>query len=166
MMDVRVAQADDIARVDALLARAYPRLLKADYAPSVMVTALPIISRARPELVSCGTFYVVEKGDQLFGAGGWTRRGDPAGFAGGDATVGDIRHVVTDDRHVRRGVGRALMGHILAQARAGGVRRMMCWSTLTAVPFYTAMGFDVLGPKDVTLKGGVVFPSVEMQQML
>jgi hypothetical protein len=54
MAQVRVAGPVDIAAVDALLARAYPRLLKADYAPSVLVTALPRIARAQPGLVAAG----------------------------------------------------------------------------------------------------------------
>ena len=45
----RIAGSGDLAGVDALLARAYPRLLKPDYPASVLVMALPIISRARPE---------------------------------------------------------------------------------------------------------------------
>ena len=48
----------DLAAVDALLARSYPRLLAADYPPSVLVTALPLISRARPELLAVGTYWV------------------------------------------------------------------------------------------------------------
>lgn len=44
---LRPATLDDLAAVDRLLADSYPRLLAADYAPSVLVTALPIISRAQ-----------------------------------------------------------------------------------------------------------------------
>lgn len=55
---VRSAAKGDIAAVDALLARTYPRLLKPDYPPSVLVTALPLISRAQPALVTSGTYYV------------------------------------------------------------------------------------------------------------
>ena len=62
---LRVATPADLAAVDALLARSYPRLLAADYPPSVLVTALPLISRARPELLASGTYYVVEDGDIL-----------------------------------------------------------------------------------------------------
>ena len=43
---VRAGRADDVGPVDALLQRAYPRLLRKDYKPSVLVTAIPLISRA------------------------------------------------------------------------------------------------------------------------
>lgn len=158
-MIIRPTTKADMAAVDALLARTYPKLLKADYPPSVLVTALPIISRARPELLACGTYYVVEEDGNVLGAGGWTR--DKT-----DRTLGHIRHVVTDDRALRRGVGRRLMQHTIDVARTRGVTRMECWATRTAVPFYEAVGFRVIGPIDVPLAAGIVFPSLRMLQEL
>ena len=69
-MIIRPTTAADLAAVDALLARSYPKLLKADYPPSVLVTALPVIARAQPKLITCGTYYVVEEDGQILGAGG------------------------------------------------------------------------------------------------
>ena len=158
VLTLRASGRGDIAAVDRLLARAYPRLLKADYPPSVLVTALPIISRARPELVTCGTYYLAESGSDVVGAGGWTR-------AGRDG-VADIRHVVTDDRRVRQGIGRAVLLHIFEQAGAAGITLLACQATRTAVPFYQAMGFVVLGPIEVPLRPGIVFPAVQMQRRL
>jgi len=60
----------DIAAVDLLLATSCPALLKADYPPSLLVTALPIISRARPELLACGTYYAALRAGKIVGAGG------------------------------------------------------------------------------------------------
>lgn len=155
-LTVRATTDRDLAAVDALLARAYPRLLKPDYPPSVLVTALPIISRARPELLSCGTYYLAEtNAGAVIGAGGWTADARIEGLA-------HVRHVVTDDRAVRRGVGRAVIGHTLEQARAAGIVRLECWSTRTAERFYQAMGFETLGPMEVPLARGIGFPAVCM----
>ncbi|WP_299687920.1 GNAT family N-acetyltransferase [uncultured Tateyamaria sp.] len=156
---IRPTTRDDLAAVDMLLARSYPKLLKADYAPSVLVTALPIIARAQPRLLACGTYYVVEDEGRVLGAGGWTRDRK-------DERLGHIRHVVTDDRALRRGVGRALMTHCFDTARAAGVVRMECWATVTAEPFYQACGFETVGPMDVTLEGGISFPSLRMTRVL
>jgi len=164
MFTIRSATDQDIPAVDALLGRAYPRLLKADYPPSALVLALPLISRAQPQLVTCGTYYLVEKGGDLLGAGGWTA--NPPGQGQLTRGVGHIRHVVTDDRAVRRGVGRALMLHIIADAKANGLRRLSCLSTLTAVPFYAAMGFDTIGPVTIPLGAAIDFDAVEMERML
>ncbi len=157
---LRPAVPGDLAELDALMARAYPRLLKADYPPSVLVTALPLISRAQPKLLRSGTYYVaVDASGAILGAGGWTRdRTTPE--------LGHIRHVVTDDRQTRRGVGRAVIGHTLATARAAGLTRLDCKSTRTAEPFYAAMGFDTLGPMEVTLAPGIGFPAIRMTQAL
>jgi GNAT superfamily N-acetyltransferase len=164
---VRVAVSADTARVDALLRRAYPRLLKADYPPSVMVLAIPLISRAQPGLVACGTYFVVEDEDAgIIGAGGWTRARPGGGAEKSDARTGNVRHVVTDDRQVRRGVGRSLMTHIFQSAQIAGIGWLDCMSTRTAVPFYTAMGFKDLGPIVISLGPGIAFPAVAMRRSL
>ncbi|SLN31383.1 Acetyltransferase (GNAT) family protein [Falsiruegeria litorea R37] len=159
-MHVRATTRDDLTAVDALLARSYPKLLKSDYPPSVLVTALPLISRAQPALLTSGTYYLVETdGRRLLGAGGWSR----------DRQMhqrGHIRHVVTDFTATRRGVGRRLLRHVLAEAQAAGIRDMECWSTFTAEPFYRAMGFETLGPIDVPLQPGITFPAIRMKQRL
>ena len=164
MIEVRVATRADIAAIDALLARAYPRLLKADYAPSVLVTAIPRIARAQPALITSGSYFVATEGDAILGAGGWT-----AAPPGGGAAVegcGHVRHVVTDDRAVRRGIGRAIMERVFLDARAAGKTWLHCLSTRTAEPFYAALGFEALGPTEVPLAGGIAFPAVEMRRDL
>lgn len=154
--EIRPSRDSDLAAVDALLARSYPKLLKADYPRSVLVTALPIISRARPELIGCGTYFVAEEDTRIIGAGGWTRDSRRSG-------LGHIRHVVTDDRALRRGVGRAVLQRVLDTARAAGIAELECWSTRTAEPFYAAMGFATEGPMEVSLAPAVRFPAVRMR---
>lgn len=153
---VRTAKAADISAVDALLARAYPRLLKADYPPSVMVTALPLISRAQPRLVTCGSYFVAEAEDgAIIGAGGWTPRNRTS-------EIGNIRHLVTDDRYVRRGVGRTILEMSHEQAVRQGIKLMNCDATLTAEPFYSTMGYERSGEIAVQLRPGIVFPAIRM----
>lgn len=159
-LTVRIATMDDMAAVDALLARSYPKLLKADYPPSVLVTALPLISRANPALLSSGSYYVaIAKAGQVVGAGGWTPDLRHQG-------LGHIRHVVSDDRCLRMGIGRALIDHTLRCATQAGLTMLECWSTLTAVPFYQTLGFTVVGPMDVPLRPGISFPSMRMTRAL
>jgi GNAT superfamily N-acetyltransferase len=154
---VRLARRGDITALDALYARSYPKLLKADYPPSALVLALPLISRVQPYLVTCGTYFVAEAEDgTILGAGGWTPQRNQTG-------CGDVRHLVTDDRHTRRGVGRALFDRIFSSARAAGIGRLDCNATRTAVPFYQAMGFTALGPIEIDLRPGITFPAVRMQ---
>lgn len=156
MRRIRTANAKDIPTVDALLARAYPRLLKADYAPSIMVTAIPRIARAQPALVACGTYYLCEVGDNLVAAGGWT-------FDRRWSHIAHIRHVVTDDRFTRQGHGSALINHILRQARVAGATEVVTMSTLTAVSFYASMGFGQPSPEKVDLDAGISLPTMQMR---
>ncbi len=158
---LRPSTGSDLAAVDAVLARSYPRLLKHDYPPSVLVTVLPLISRARPALMSCGTFYVAETPDGcILGAGGITR----------DRTrtdIGHVRHVATDPDHTRRhGIAAAILRHALMRARDSGLALIECWATRTAVPFYRAQGFVETGPIEVPLAPGISFPAVRMTQSL
>lgn len=163
-LTVRLAGRADLAAVDALLALSFPALLKADYPPSVMVTAVPLLARANPALVASGHYFVVTDGDgRVVGAGGCTP-GRPA--RGGGVASGHIRHVATDHRLVRQGIGRRLMERLLAHARDRGIGLLLCQATRTAVPFYRAMGFVALGPISVELRPGISFPAEAMARRL
>lgn len=56
------------------------------------------------------------------------------------------------------------MQRIFAEAGSAGVTHLTCLSTRTAVPFYEAMGFKVVGPVEVPLRLGIVFPAIRMQR--
>lgn len=159
-LTIRTATIGDVAAVDRLLARSYPRLLKADYPPSTMVTAVPLLARAKPGLVACGTYYVAELvGTGVVGAGGWTARGGGSGIA-------DVRHVAVDPDAVRRGIGGRILGRILSEARAAGNIRLDCLATRTAVPFYASLGFRTLGPQKIALAPGITFEAMRMTRAL
>ena len=162
---IRTGRPEDVVGVDMLLSRAYPQLLKADYPPSVMVTAVPLIARAKPGLVTCGTYYVAEtEAGEIVGAGGWTLRDPSTGRA--DGRIGSIRHFATDPGVVRQGVGRRLMRRCLADAIDVGMEGMRCLSTRTAVPFYEALGFLTTREVVIELSPGVRFPALDMARNL
>jgi GNAT superfamily N-acetyltransferase len=160
-LSLRKASPADLSAVDRLLLRSYPRLLAADYPPSTMVLAVPRLARARPELLASGRYFLAEDGDgRLLAVGGWSRS-HPAG-SGTVEHMGHVRHVATDPLCVRQGVGRALMGQVIQDARAAGMTWLDCLSTRTAVPFYQALGFEPLCEVDVPLAAGIVFPTIRM----
>ena len=161
VLTLRRTSLADLAAVDALLARSYPRLLAADYPPSTMVLAVPLIARARPELLASGTYFLAEDPQgRVLAAGGWSR-GAPLGDAAGEG-IGHVRHVATDPDAVRQRVGRALMARVIADALGAGMGWLDCLSTRTAVPFYAALGFRPLHLADIPLAPGIVFPAVRM----
>ncbi|WP_412563915.1 GNAT family N-acetyltransferase [Thalassobius sp. MITS945101] len=164
LLKLRPATPADHAGVEALLARSYPRLLKRDYPPSTMVTAVPLISRANPTLLASGTYYVIEHEGQILAAGGWTKAAPSR--SRGRAGVGHIRHVATDPDHLRQGLGQALMRHVIRDARRSGVTELQCLSTRTALRFYKALGFAEGRELNVPLAQGITFPAIEMWRKL
>lgn len=166
-MDLRVRHATrgDLPAVDALFQRSYPRLLKADYPPSVLVTAIQRLARAQPALVTSGTYFVaLGPKDEVLGAGGWTPW-DAFGNADG---TGHVRHFATDPDHLGRGVGRAVLTHTINDAAQRKVRHMSCMSTRTAEGFYAAMGFERVQDEEsvIEMSGGIGFPVIAMTRRL
>jgi N-acetylglutamate synthase-like GNAT family acetyltransferase len=162
---LRPAEAADIAQIDALLARSYPRLLAADYEAATLAVALPMMAVTRPALFADRGYYVAEKDNQIVGAGGWTRQ-----VPGQDCVVpgrGNIRRLIVDDRQLRIGIAAALMIRAHTDALAAGMHEMFVLSTRTALPFYTAVGYKAIRDVDVPLgDADVPFPSVEMSHTL
>lgn len=164
--EIRPARLEDIDAVDTLLQTVYPVLLKKDYPPSVLVTALPKMIKAQTALLGSGTYYVAEDADgTCLGAGGWTFA-LPGGGSRVEPGRANVRHVVTSLKALRRGVGRAMMEHSFVEAKAAGATWMHCLATRTAVPFYSALGFESVKEILVPMGPGVEFPSVEMHRTL
>ncbi|MEO1549465.1 MAG: GNAT family N-acetyltransferase [Pseudomonadota bacterium] len=159
-LTMRPATRADLPAIEHLLSKSYGRLLAQDYPPSVMVTAVPLISRAQPKLVASGTYYMVFRDHDLLAVGGWTRA-TPHG-QWGDNTLGHVRHVATDPGATRQGAATALLRRCQDEARAAGLSGLHCMSTRTAEPFYRALGFAVLGAREIALGQGILFPAVEM----
>ena len=158
--EIRLSGPADMAAVDALLARSYPALMAADYPPDLLQQALPVITRAQPDLLASGRYFLALCEGRVICAGGWTR-----GQRGPDH-IGHVRHVATDPDCLRRGVGRALMRAVMEDAAARGITDLHCHSSLTAVPFYAALGFARVADVMVRLPGEILFPSVHMHARL
>ena len=161
---IRTAGPQDISALDRLFPRSDARLLAADYPPSVLVTAIPVIARAQPQLLGSGLFFLAEQGGAILAAGGWSL--NPPGGRPGQRGVGHVRHVATNPDHVRKGAGRAVLEHIVLVAKASGMAALHCQSTRTALPFYAAMGFVPRGEITVPLPGGLAFPAIHMERVL
>jgi len=160
---IRAGNQEDVPGVDALLQRSYPRLLKADYPPSVLVTAIPLISQAQPQLVGCGTYYVAETVErQIIGCGGWTLSNPASGRS--DGYRGNVRHFATDPDVLRMGVAKALMARCIRDASDAGMASLDCYSTRTAVPFYESQGFTALREIQLELRPGITFPAIAMKR--
>jgi N-acetylglutamate synthase-like GNAT family acetyltransferase len=164
---VRVASLDDVDAVDEILQLSYPILMAPGYSEELLARALPLMVRANPALLRSGTFYLAEARDgAVVGCGGWTFERPGDSHAPIDPTLAHIRHFATHQDWIRRGVGCALLEQCIAAARAAGVHRLECYSSLVAKSFYAASGFTVVEPLSVEMGPGVSLPSVRMIRRL
>jgi len=159
---VRIATPDDADAVSALLAASYPSLLASHYDKDLLAQALPLITRANPKLLACGTFYVAQSQQNgLVGCGGWTREHPGTG----DVVQGEahIRHFATHPDSTRKGVARAIIERCRTDATARGIVTLHCSSTLAAEGFYHALGFKTIAPAEVLMSSNLRFPTILMQ---
>lgn len=87
-------------------------------------------------------FYTAWEGDQLLGCGAFKRL---------DAGHAEIKSMRTDSRHLRKGVARSLLSHLIEEARAAGIRRLSLETGSMAhfAParrLYEAFGFSYCEP--------------------
>ena len=90
--------------------------------------------------------------------------GRPVGFAELEPDGHIDRFYVSAD-HQRRGVGRALLAALVAEARRLGVVRLFTEASITARPFFESQGFAVLAPQVVTCRGEK-FVNYRMERLL
>ena len=163
---IRRSDSRDVPSVTELLQASYPALLKAAYEPGALDLALKLLTRANPNLLSSGTYYVAEATDgTLIGCGGWTH--EPPGVDDSpERGVGHIRHFAVHPGWIRRGIGSAIYQLCEADARTAGIRMFECYATLNAESFYSALGFERIAILDVQLTRRVSLAGCHMCRRL
>jgi putative acetyltransferase len=125
------------------------------HSPPESVHALDLDGLRRPEI----TFWTVWEGGELLGCGALKEL---------DATHGEIKSMRTAAAHLRKGVARGLLAHILAEARRRGYRRVSletgsAEAFLPARRLYETFGFAYCGPfESYALDPFSVFMTLEL----
>lgn len=175
-MTIQLATPDDIPALKVLIDAAVRSLSADAYDAQQIASGLQYVFGAdTARLIADGTYFIATIDGKLAGAGGWSRR--TTLHAGSQAAAGAafldpardaarIRAFYVHPRWVRRGVGRRLLQHCEAEARAAGFTRLELMATLTGVPLYLAGGFVASTPVVITLPDGVPFPCVQMAKAL
>jgi len=162
---LRRACADDAMAVTALLLVSYGQLMPSGYGEVLAAALLPVIAKAKPELLTSGTYHLaVTPAGEIIGAGGWTRERPGSGEI--EAGTGHIRHFATHPDWTGQGVGRALIDQAVNEAEAAGIRRFECYASLNAVDFYSRLGFVEVRPIEIPMGSDLVMPSLVMERML
>lgn len=171
---LRIARADDVPTLNALIERSARALSVGYYSPRQIDSVVRHVFGVDTHLVDDGTYFVVMAGDDIAGCGGWSRRRTL--YGGDQRPVGDaalldpaqdaarIRAFFVAPEFARQGVGRRLVDACVAAARAAGFTRLQLMATLPGVPLYAACDFAPV--RDVTdvLPDGTAIEFVLMER--
>ena len=123
---LRSATADDVPALSALIERSVRLLSVSVYSPAQIDAALTHVFGVDSQLLADGTYYVIDGGNQIVAAGGWSARQT---LFGGDQLKADddvaidvtmparIRAFFVDPDWTRRGLARQLYDACDAAAR-------------------------------------------------
>lgn len=89
--------------------------------------------------------------------------GELVGICGYDEIK--IHTCFVDPHQHKKGIGQKLLLKVLKEAKNKGIKKLISWSTLSAIPFYTKFGFK--GSKELKLpEGKEDITLVEMEKNL
>ncbi len=108
------------------------------HSPPESVHALDVNALRRPEI----TFWTAWDGAELLGCGALREL---------DARHGEIKSMRTESKHLRRGVAKRMLEHIVSEAGRRGYRRISLETGSVAAfeparLLYAGFGFEVCGP--------------------
>lgn len=170
----RIAHLDDLDALRELMNAAILELQK-PFLDDRQIASSQTIMGLDTQLIEDGTYFVVEARGELAGCGGWSRR---ATLYGGDQSPGRspalldpardaarVRAMYTHPSHVRKGVGRLILGLCEAAARNDGFTQLELMGTMAGEPLYRACGYAVIEPVE-DARGGAAVPLLRMRKRL
>jgi GNAT superfamily N-acetyltransferase len=172
----RIATAEDVPALQALIARSVRELSAGFYTPAQIEAALVEIFGVDMQLITDGTYYVIDSPTGVAAAGGWSFRrtlygGDQMKEATDprlDAATepARIRAFFVHPGWARRGLARELYAECSRAALAAGFRAFELMATLPGEPLYSALGFSALARTTVPLRNGASLPLVRMTRRI
>lgn len=173
---IRLAMADDIPALRALIDASVRGLQARDYTAAQIESALATVYGVDTQLIADGTYFVAEafvaEQPVIAGCGGWSKRKTLYGAdhcAGREDSLLDpqkdaakIRAFFVHPEWARRGIGSMILEACETAARLAGFSRLEMGATLTGVPFYRVQGYAELERIEVPLENGASMPIVRM----
>jgi GNAT superfamily N-acetyltransferase len=169
----RTAMPADLDDLRAVMEAAIGELQRGFLSPEQIESSRAVMGLDR-QLVIDGTYFIALIDRTIAGCGGWSRR---ATLYGGDHSVAlreprlldpaqepaRIRAMYTRPDHARRGVGRALLAHCEAAARAEGFVACELMGTMAGIPLYLSAGYRVVEEIEDD-RGGAPVPLKRMRK--
>jgi GNAT superfamily N-acetyltransferase len=173
---LRVATFDDVPALRELIERSARELSVAFYSPQQIDAAVTHVFGVDTQLISDGTYFIIDTADGPAAAGGWSARRT---LYGGDQTKGEADPLLDPTREAariraffvhpdwaRRGLGRRLFAACAAAAWRAGFRNFELMATRPGEPLYEVLGFTVVERVVASLPGGVDVPFARMQRAI
>lgn len=170
----RLARLEDLDALRSLINTAISELQKPFLDDSQIASSRTIMG-LDTQLIEDGTYFIVESDGKIAGCGGWSRR---ATLYGGDQSPGRsavpldpktdaarVRAMYTHPDHVRRGIGRLILGLCEAAAASEGFRTVELMATMAGEPLYRACGYEAIERVEDD-RGGIAVPLLRMRKRL
>jgi len=171
----RAATEADLDALLSIMNAAIAQLQEGFLSPEQIASSRSVMGLDR-QLVTDRTYFIAQIGTAIAGCGGWSRR---ATMYGGDHSAGlreprlldpafepaRIRAMYTAPTFARRGVGRAMLAHCEAQAKAEGFKAVELMGTMAGIPLYVSAGYVVLEEIEDD-RGGAPVPLKRMRKAL
>jgi GNAT superfamily N-acetyltransferase len=177
---LRLAQADDVPALEALIARSGVELSAGFYTPEQAAAITRHVFGVDSQLVADQTYYLIEQNGAIVACGGWSKRdtlfGGDQSKRGATPSLDSLLDPATAPARIRaffvapgmerRGLGSHLLRHCSEQAALAGFRALELAATMPGVPLYRAAGFTDVEAIDLILPGDIAVALLKMRRAL
>lgn len=173
---LRLATLDDVPVLEQLIPLSVRVLQAPYYSAAQMAAAMGPVFGVDRQLISDGTYFVVENEGAIIGCGGWSRReslfGGDTARSGEDAMLDPataparIRAFFIHPDWSRRGIGRFILTACESAIVTAGFPNAELVATLAGEPLYLVCGYAEAERYEVPMRGGLTLPVVSMKKRL
>lgn len=176
MDGIRPALLTEVSTLNELISTSARELSHGYYTATQIEALITYVFGVDTQLLIDRTYFVIERQGILAACGGWSWRrtlfgGDQAKDAVDPALdpateAARIRAFFVHPANARQGLGRVLLEHCEAAAKAAGFQRTELMATLPGEPLYRALGYRALEPVTHPLPDGQTVEFVRMGRSL
>lgn len=173
-MKLRLATAADIPALETLIPLSARKLQSTHYSEKQIEGAIGTVFGVDSQLITDGTYFVVEISGQTVGCGGWSKRrtlfGADAAKKEPDALLDPrtdaarIRAFFVHPDFARRGIGRQILVASETAAFAAGFTRIDIVATRPGELLYAAFGYAIVKRFSIRLANGETMPVAQMSK--